>query len=59
MNGLGLAFRTCGNQVIVIGGPKASCEGFIELNPWLPSDPTPECHLLGKKQRSISCITSL
>ncbi|XP_019099196.1 PREDICTED: F-box/kelch-repeat protein At1g26930 isoform X1 [Camelina sativa] len=50
MNGWGLAFRACGDQVIVIGGPKAPGEGFIELNSWVPSNATPEWHLLGKKQ---------
>ncbi|EOA40529.1 hypothetical protein CARUB_v10009257mg [Capsella rubella] len=50
MNGWGLAFRACGDQVIVIGGPKAPGEGFIELNSWVPSKATPEWHLLGKKQ---------
>ncbi|CAN6804701.1 hypothetical protein F2Q69_00027689 [Brassica cretica] len=50
MNGWGLAFRACGDQVIVIGGPKAPGEGFIELNSWVPSDGTPQWHLLGKKQ---------
>lgn len=50
MNGWGLAFRACGDRVIVIGGPKAPGEGFIELNSWVPSDATPEWHLLGKKQ---------
>ncbi|KAF8079604.1 hypothetical protein N665_1013s0002 [Sinapis alba] len=52
MNGWGLAFRACGDQVIVIGGPKAPGEGFIEINSWVPSDATtpPQWHLLGKKQ---------
>lgn len=50
MNGWGLAFRACGDRVIVIGGPKAPGEGFIELNSWVPNDATPQWHLLGKKQ---------
>ncbi|KAG7655586.1 Kelch repeat type 1 [Arabidopsis suecica] len=50
MNGWGLAFRACGDRIIVIGGPKAPGEGFIELNSWVPSVTTPEWHLLGKKQ---------
>ncbi|CAN8291630.1 unnamed protein product [Cochlearia groenlandica] len=50
MNGWGLAFRACGDRVVVIGGPKAPGEGFIELNSWVPSDATPQWHLLGKKQ---------
>ncbi|KAF8088787.1 hypothetical protein N665_0530s0042 [Sinapis alba] len=50
MNGWGLAFKACGDQVIVIGGPKVPGEGFIELNSWVPSHGAPQWHLLGKKQ---------
>lgn len=37
MNGWGLAFRGCGDQLIVIGGPRALDGGFIEVNSWNPS----------------------
>nr|GMD16935.1 F-box/kelch-repeat protein SKIP11-like [Ipomoea batatas] len=50
MNGWGLAFRACGDKLIVIGGPRASGPGFIEVNSWVPSEGPPEWHLLGRKQ---------
>ncbi|KAJ4844042.1 F-box/kelch-repeat protein skip11 [Turnera subulata] len=51
MNGWGLAFRACGDQLIVIGGPRTAGEGFIELNSWIPSgDGSPEWNLLARKQ---------
>ncbi|KAH7570126.1 hypothetical protein ACOSP7_018077 [Xanthoceras sorbifolium] len=50
MNGWGLAFRACGDKLIVIGGPKASGEGFIELNSWVPSEGPPQWNLLARKQ---------
>ncbi|ESR51899.1 hypothetical protein CICLE_v10031487mg [Citrus x clementina] len=50
MNGWGLAFRACGDRLIVIGGPKASGEGFIELNSWVPSEGPPQWNLLARKQ---------
>ncbi|XP_039023677.1 F-box/kelch-repeat protein At1g26930-like isoform X2 [Hibiscus syriacus] len=50
MNGWGLAFRACGDRLIVIGGPRALGEGFIELNSWVPSEGPPEWNLLARKQ---------
>ncbi|WZZ14157.1 F-box/kelch-repeat protein SKIP11 [Brassica napus] len=41
VNGWGLAFRACGERLIVIGGPKYSGGGFIELNSWVPRDGSP------------------
>ncbi|XP_010425058.1 PREDICTED: F-box/kelch-repeat protein SKIP11-like [Camelina sativa] len=41
VNGWGLAFRACGERLIVIGGPKYSGGGFIELNSWIPSEGGP------------------
>lgn len=52
MNGWGLAFRACGNRLIVIGGPRTHGEGFIELNSWVPSEGPPQWRLLDRKQRS-------
>ncbi|KAF8117002.1 hypothetical protein N665_0012s0019 [Sinapis alba] len=50
VNGWGLAFRACGERLIVIGGPRNSGGGFIELNSWIPSngDP-PQWTLLDRK----------
>ncbi|KAK6931208.1 Kelch repeat type 1 [Dillenia turbinata] len=50
MNGWGLAFRACGDRLIVIGGPRAMGEGFIELNSWVPSEGPPQWDLLARKQ---------
>lgn len=51
MNGWGLAFRACGDRLIVIGGPRATSPGFIEVNSWVPTEgQPPQWHLLGRKQ---------
>ncbi|XVF03366.1 hypothetical protein REPUB_Repub04eG0254900 [Reevesia pubescens] len=50
MNGWGLAFRACGDRLIVIGGPRALGEGFIELNSWVPSEGPPQWNLLARRQ---------
>ncbi|KAL2484617.1 F-box/kelch-repeat protein SKIP11 [Abeliophyllum distichum] len=50
MNGWGLAFRACGDMLIVIGGPRTVGQGFIEVNSWVPSDGPPQWDLLGRKQ---------
>ena len=50
MNGWGLAFRACGDKLVVIGGPRALGEGFIELNSWVPSEGPPQWNLLASKQ---------
>ncbi|KAI3796039.1 hypothetical protein L1987_38700 [Smallanthus sonchifolius] len=50
MNGWGIAFRGCGDRVIVIGGPRTSGAGFIEVNSWVPRDGPPQWTMLGQKQ---------
>lgn len=49
MNGWGLAFRACGDQLIVIGGPRAVGGGMIELNSWVPREGQPQWNLLARK----------
>ncbi|EEF27941.1 F-box/kelch-repeat protein SKIP11 [Ricinus communis] len=49
MNGWGLAFRACGDRLIVIGGPRTHGEGFIELNSWVPSEGPPQWIMLAQK----------
>ncbi|XP_065861430.1 F-box/kelch-repeat protein SKIP11-like [Euphorbia lathyris] len=49
MNGWGLAFRACGDRLIVIGGPRTHGEGFIELNSWVPSEGPPQWDMLAQK----------
>ncbi|XP_038692176.1 F-box/kelch-repeat protein SKIP11-like isoform X2 [Tripterygium wilfordii] len=50
MNGWGLAFRACGDRLIVIGGPRSMGEGYIELNAWCPSEGPPQWNLLARKR---------
>ncbi|KAG0480382.1 hypothetical protein HPP92_010939 [Vanilla planifolia] len=51
MNGWGLAFRACGEQLIVIGGPRTLGEGVIELHSWVPKEEgKPEWKMIAKKQ---------
>ncbi|ESQ27701.1 hypothetical protein EUTSA_v10018558mg [Eutrema salsugineum] len=38
MNGWGMAFRACGDQLVVVGGPRALGGGFIEINACVPRD---------------------
>lgn len=54
VNGWGLAFRACGERLIVIGGPRSSGGGYIELNSWIPSSDRspPLWTLLGRKHSS-------
>ncbi|PIN04073.1 hypothetical protein CDL12_23386 [Handroanthus impetiginosus] len=49
MFGWGLAFRACGDRLIVIGGPRNVGEGFIEVNSWVPSQGPPQWDVLGRK----------
>ncbi|XP_059655887.1 F-box/kelch-repeat protein SKIP11-like [Cornus florida] len=50
MNGWGLGFRACGDQLIVIGGPRALGDGLIEINSWVPSEGPLHWNLLAQKQ---------
>ncbi|TVU30988.1 hypothetical protein EJB05_22649 [Eragrostis curvula] len=50
MNGWGLAFRACGERLIVIGGPRTSVGGTIELNSWIPDDKPPVWNLIAKRK---------
>lgn len=49
LHGWGVAFRACGDRLIVIGGPRSG-ENFIEVNSWVPSEGPPEWKLLARKQ---------
>ncbi|MFS7915033.1 putative kelch-type beta propeller [Helianthus anomalus] len=51
-NGWGVAFRGCGDRIIVLGGPRTSGAGFIEVNSWVPRDGPPQWTMLGRKQSS-------
>ncbi|KAJ8465297.1 hypothetical protein OPV22_027849 [Ensete ventricosum] len=47
MNGWGLAFRACGERLIVIG--RGSHGGMIELNSWIPNRGPPEWNMIASK----------
>lgn len=49
VNGWGLAFRACGEQLIVIGGPRLTNGGSIDLNAWVPGEAPPEWDLIDSK----------
>lgn len=49
MNGWGLAFRSCGDQLIVIGGPRAAYGGMVDLNSWAPAEGPPQWNFLARK----------
>ncbi|KAG2324228.1 hypothetical protein Bca4012_038760 [Brassica carinata] len=38
MNGWGMAFRACGDRLVVVGGPRALGGGFIEINACVPKE---------------------
>lgn len=50
MHGWGLAFRGCGDQLIVVGGPRNLEGGYIEVNSWAPSESPQRWTVLGRKQ---------
>ncbi|XP_020572799.1 F-box/kelch-repeat protein SKIP11-like [Phalaenopsis equestris] len=51
VNGWGLAFRACGEQLIVIGGPRALGGGVIELHSWIPKvGEPPMWNMIARKQ---------
>lgn len=49
VNGWGLAFRACGERLIVIGGPRTNSGGYVELSSWVPTEGPPEWELLATK----------
>ncbi|KAK7388954.1 hypothetical protein VNO78_23784 [Psophocarpus tetragonolobus] len=48
MNGWGLAFRACGERLMVIGGPNAIAGGMIEIHSWIPDEGAPRWNLLAR-----------
>lgn len=51
MNGWGLAFRACGEHLVVIGGARALGGGVIELNSWNPKEGYPPLwNMIARKQ---------
>ncbi|KAE9608452.1 putative kelch-type beta propeller [Lupinus albus] len=50
MNGWGLAFRACGDRLIVVGGARATDRGVIEVNACFPGDGALQWNMLASKQ---------
>jgi proline racemase len=49
MNGWGIGFKACGDQLIVIvGGSKSYTGGMIELCAWFPDEQPPVWNLITK-----------
>ncbi|WJX90004.1 hypothetical protein P8452_71947 [Trifolium repens] len=46
LNGWGMAFRSCGDNLVVIGGPSLHGGMATEVNAWAVDDGTPEWNLL-------------
>lgn len=49
VNGWGVAFRACGEELMVIGGPRGLAGGMIELNSWIPNERPPEWNMIASK----------
>ncbi|KAL4569545.1 hypothetical protein LXL04_025185 [Taraxacum kok-saghyz] len=50
MDGWGMAFRGCGERVIVLGGPRRNICGILEIYSWIPSKGPLEWSLIGQKR---------
>ncbi|XP_061346634.1 F-box/kelch-repeat protein SKIP11-like [Gastrolobium bilobum] len=50
MNGWGLAFRACGDRLIVIGGPTCYGVGTIDINACVPGEGAVQWNLLARRQ---------
>ncbi|XP_058732861.1 F-box/kelch-repeat protein At1g74510-like [Vicia villosa] len=49
MNGWGLAFRACGDQLVFLGGRSLHGGGILEINAWVPDDNAPQWNQLATK----------
>ncbi|KAG8090182.1 hypothetical protein GUJ93_ZPchr0011g27719 [Zizania palustris] len=50
VNGWGLAFRGCGDKLIVIGGMSAPGGGVIEICSWVPHNGQPDWEIIGSRR---------
>ncbi|KAL4569540.1 hypothetical protein LXL04_025180 [Taraxacum kok-saghyz] len=50
VDGWGMAFRGCGERVIVIGGPRRDDRKVVEIYSWAPRNGPPEWSLIGQKR---------
>ncbi|KAL5544435.1 hypothetical protein UlMin_008219 [Ulmus minor] len=49
VNGWGLAFKACGDRLIVVGGQRSFSGGSTEINAWTPNEGQPQWELLAEK----------
>jgi hypothetical protein len=49
VNGWGIAFRGCGERLLVIGGPRVLGGGMIELHSWVPREGPLQWNMIGSK----------
>ncbi|KAJ1701317.1 hypothetical protein LUZ63_001096 [Rhynchospora breviuscula] len=50
VNGWGVAFRACGDRLLVIGGPRTYGGGMIEINSWVPdNDGPPQWNIIAER----------
>ncbi|KAL6633546.1 hypothetical protein ACP70R_026217 [Stipagrostis hirtigluma subsp. patula] len=49
VNGWGIAFRGCGERLLVIGGPRVLGGGTIELHSWIPREGPLQWNMIGSK----------
>ncbi|KAG8072401.1 hypothetical protein GUJ93_ZPchr0006g41902 [Zizania palustris] len=49
VNGWGIAFRGCGERLLVIGGPRVLGGGMIELHSWIPREGPLRWDMIGSK----------
>ncbi|MBA0621224.1 hypothetical protein Godav_006870 [Gossypium davidsonii] len=59
MNGWGIAFRACGDQLMIIGGPRVLGAGFVEINSWVPKEGPLEWNLVARKPSSSFVYNSV
>ncbi|KAM0011990.1 putative kelch-type beta propeller [Helianthus debilis subsp. tardiflorus] len=48
-DGWGIAFRGCGNRVVIICGPRGTQNRYIEIYSWVPSEGPPQWMRIGRK----------
>ncbi|PWZ25990.1 F-box/kelch-repeat protein [Zea mays] len=50
VHGWGIAFRSCGNMLIVIGAMSAGGSGVIEICSWVPNNGLPDWKIIGTRR---------
>ncbi|CAI9275853.1 unnamed protein product [Lactuca saligna] len=50
VDGWGMAFRGCGERVVVIGGPRRDNANVVEIYSWMPSKGPVEWSMIGRKR---------